>query len=388
MFDENVPTSKIQRALLCVDAATAQELAGRSVFGQPVLFHQIRLLESLGVNEVAIAVETIPAEYPGLVERLRAQGLQVSLLRGGAEVAAFGEASGLCLVQDAAIWAGPDILSSVLGTGAPEVAVLQEEPGWAAFERIDLNRRWAGFAIIDAALLKNSSGLPEGWSLGSFLMRSALQAGYGDAVIEGQPGKILLHRVSTAKQADLEILARPKHATGGVAEAALYHVADKGLSVLGRHSWYRPLSLWSGFAAAACAFFSSIFDYISVGYILIFLSVIGLYWRRHTQSFEYRTERAIWPDACAMAVLLATIAILLSSETSMADALFHSAVAAAMLWLVNRNQGSRLGAELSPVAIMLAVLGGHFAALALWTVKLAIAAMVVALLMSPKLNPN
>jgi hypothetical protein len=388
MFDEIVSTSKIAKALLCVDAATAQELAGRTVLGQSVLFHQIKLLERVGVGEIAIAVETIPAEYPGLVDRLRAEGMHVSLLRSGAEVAAFGQSAGLYLVQDAAISASADILSGFMRCSAPVVAVLQEEPGWAAFERIDLNRRWAGIAVVDATLLKNSSALPDGWSLGSFLMRSALQAGYHDAMISDQAGNILLYRASAAAQSDLEMLARPKRATSGVVEAALGQVADKALSVLGRHGWYRPLAQWTGVTTAVLALISSIFQYITTSYILAFISVVGLYWRRHLQLSDYRKEESSWQSGAVIAILLATFAILLSAETFIGDAIFHCAVAAGLLWLHQRSVQSRLGAELSPLVIVVLLLGGHLAGFGLWSAKLVIAAMLAALLVSQKLNPN
>jgi hypothetical protein len=171
-------------------------------------------------------------------------------------------------------------------------------------------------------------------------------------------------------------------------EAALCQVADKGLSVLGRHGWYRPLAQWTGATAAVLALISSIFQYITTSYILAFISVVGLYWRRHLQLSEYRKEEPSWQSGAVIAILLATFAILLSAETFIGDAIFHCAVAAGLLWLHQRSVQSRLGAELSPLVIVVLLLGGHLAGFGLWSVKLVIAAMLAALLVSQKLNPN
>lgn len=55
-------------------------------------------------------------------------------------------------------------------------------------ERIDLNDRWAGLAVLQGKLVHNLDDIPEDWNLGSALLRQAVQGGARRKQIDISPG--------------------------------------------------------------------------------------------------------------------------------------------------------------------------------------------------------
>ncbi|MBP6434969.1 MAG: hypothetical protein KA292_09940, partial [Sphingorhabdus sp.] len=73
MLQSTRTSGSVRSALLCVESlpdALGSPAGLPKIFGRPLLFHQIKQLERLGVTDIVVAVDTVPAELPQLVDRL------------------------------------------------------------------------------------------------------------------------------------------------------------------------------------------------------------------------------------------------------------------------------------------------------------------------------
>lgn len=377
------------RALLCLDATAAELAMDRHILGKPMLFHQIKQLQRIGFGELAVAVETIPAGLPALLEQFRADGLLIKLSRSGQDVAAFAAGAGRVLVKDASIWLADDILLQLLSGGGRQIAVVPEGPALGAFERIDLNRRWAGAALLDATLLQQSANLPEGWSLASFLLRSAVQAGCSDLIIELRDGASIPQHLSTAQTPVLERALRPERAAMGMIDRGLFALADKAVGRWGAGQWYKPLASCSYSTLAITTLILAFFEYYTASCLFFFLSILASVWRRHTHLVEYRPSGVDRVAVASSAVLTVALVLQLLEDATPADALFFAGLASGLLWLQRRTASrSRAVLEISPVLLVGLWSLGYLAGFGIWALKASIIAILASLLVPSRLNPN
>ncbi len=264
MLQSTRTSGSVRSALLCVESlpdALGSPAGLPKIFGRPLLFHQIKQLERLGVTDIVVAVDTVPAELPQLVDRLSNAACKVRLMRQTSEPSDIPEFAGDFLLVASEIWVGDGLLTEALEWERNSIAILPEEPANLRFERIDLSRRWAGLAVLDRAAMAHIAKMPEGWSLGSFLLRHALQTGAGEVAIEqSQITGGALRKISGPD--DLADAAGNMVIQGdeaGAIEAALGGVSRGLIYPLTRHPWLVAAAIWSplllSLVTAAFAYF-------------------------------------------------------------------------------------------------------------------------------------
>lgn len=149
----------------------------QSIAGRPLLEYQMRALYRRGVVLFLIEVDTIPGELLNLADSFRSNGARVEFVRSARDLQDFLKPDQRLVVQAEAHYFSQAIIDGLVGKKPPFVATLDGRAENALFERIDLNTRWAGFAIIEAAMARSLGELPEGWSIASSLLRLAIQDG-------------------------------------------------------------------------------------------------------------------------------------------------------------------------------------------------------------------
>lgn len=143
--------------------------------GEPLLAHQMSALRSFGVTRFLIEVESVPGALLALADRFRGGGCTIDFVRSAADLQPLLGLNETILVQSEALYISHDLLGSLLSQPAPFIVTVDGRDDNAAFERLDLNTRWAGLAIIGASTVSSLGTLPEGWSITSSLVRQAMQ---------------------------------------------------------------------------------------------------------------------------------------------------------------------------------------------------------------------
>ncbi len=169
-------TALLSAALATVDAnITGAEISSSTVGGQSLLEHQIGLLGRLGVSRFLIEVEHVTGALLHLADTNSKTGRSVEFVRSGSDVQRLMHAGDRLWVQAEAVYVAPDLLKQMLSRAGAFLVTLDGRDENVAFERIDLNTRWAGVAVVEAQTVVALQNLPEGWSMTSSILRQALQ---------------------------------------------------------------------------------------------------------------------------------------------------------------------------------------------------------------------
>jgi hypothetical protein len=169
--------------------------------GRTLLERQARLAASAGARRIIVAVERIPPELLSAIDRLRAGGLAVAIARDAPEAAeAVDPGERLLLVADGCIADEAHVRRLAEASGLAVLAI--PDAGLDdRYERIDAEWRWAGLAVIDGALLRETAPMLGDWDLQSTLLRRALQSGARRLPLRGEPADAQLLLVE--RRADL-----------------------------------------------------------------------------------------------------------------------------------------------------------------------------------------
>jgi hypothetical protein len=147
------------------------------VGGRPLLTWQMLALRRVGVDVFLIEVDTVPGVLLDLADGFRRSGKRVEFVRTTKDLQAFLTPDSRLIVQAEAHYISAAAIDELTKQATPFVATIDGRDENAAFERIDLNTRWAGFALLNAATALTMTELPEGWSITSSLLRHAIQGG-------------------------------------------------------------------------------------------------------------------------------------------------------------------------------------------------------------------
>ncbi len=152
-------------------AGLAMALAG----GEPLLSHQINALRHQGITRFLIEVDSVSGALLALADRFKNSGCSIDFVRSASDLQPFLRLNEFMLVQSEALYLSSGLLGTLILEPGPFIATLDGRDENAAFERMDLNTRWAGLAVIGASTVSSLGTLPEGWSITSSLLRQAMQ---------------------------------------------------------------------------------------------------------------------------------------------------------------------------------------------------------------------
>lgn len=153
-------------------AGTArQDLAGGSL-----IEHQITTLARAGISKFLIEVENYDGSLTALADRCRMKGLVVVFVRTGADIHSFVEASDRIWVQSSQLYVQFGLIETLTKATENFVATVDSRDENTAFERIDLNTRWAGVSVVGQDTIATLRDLPDDWSIISSLLRQSILA--------------------------------------------------------------------------------------------------------------------------------------------------------------------------------------------------------------------
>lgn len=373
-------------ALLCIGDVSPVEgevaLPLTPLFGRPMIHHMIKALQRVGITQFCVGVDTVPGALLSYRDEVAKEGIELRFVREPSAMVPLLVADTRALVlRGDTIW-DANLIDQALRHNGPLIATVEERSENLMFERIDLNSRWAGMAILDRGSLAALTQLPEGWDMASALLRQAMQ----DHVTlwplkqsEIQDGHVR-RLVNTSDLAAAQSLLMVSPANGpATLESKLF---SPGLARLGPAIWSVPwgrgLAEFSFPGLSLIAAILAVTGFPVVASVMAIGAVLASLIRKIVRSAEYRSARSDWAGMAGWALLAAAlIAVLKLTEPSYFEAGFL-ALTLTGLSLVSAHQNNGAGYRLlSPLVISLALVLGTFSGSAGWAVKLLIISEII-----------
>jgi hypothetical protein len=401
MMDVNSPrdTSRII-ALLCIGDVSPADgdvaLPLTPLFGQPMIHHMIKALQRLGIDQFYVGVDSVPGALLSYRDAIAKEGLDLSFVREPSAVAALFEGDMRALVLRAdTIW-DVQLVERALQHNRPLIATVEERAENQIFERIDLNNRWAGMAILERGTLDALTQLPEGWDMASALLRQALQ---DDVKLwplkqnEIQTGSV--RRIGNAGDlaaAQSALMASPAGGSETLESRLLSPVLARFAPAIWSVSWGPGLAEFGFPGLAAVAALLAIAGFPVGASVVAAIAVLSSLIRSLARSAEYRADGFDWIGLAGWGVLSAALmAVLHLTEKSLFEAGFLGLTLTGLSLISVKAKSRSKFRLLSPLVIALGLIGGAMSGATGWAVKLMILLAIATRLLdflAPRQNPT
>jgi hypothetical protein len=156
------------------------------VAGRTLVERQVRLALAVGAEPVVVVVERVTAELGAALDGLRAEGAALVLARNAEEAAEAVHSSDRILLVGDGLVAPEAVIGRLVALDGLAVLVVPDLRVDDRYERIDAQSRWAGLALIDGQMLKQTASMLHDWDLQSTLLRRAVQAGARQISVRGE----------------------------------------------------------------------------------------------------------------------------------------------------------------------------------------------------------
>jgi hypothetical protein len=156
------------------------------IAGRTLIERQVRLAAGAGAEPVVVAVERVTASLGAALDRLRAEGVILVLARNAEEAAEAVHGNDRILLVGDGLVAPEAAIARLIAIDGPAILVVPDMRVDDRYERIDAQSRWAGLALIDGQMLKQTAAMLADWDLQSTLLRRAVQAGARQISVRGE----------------------------------------------------------------------------------------------------------------------------------------------------------------------------------------------------------
>lgn len=148
------------------------------VAGMTVIEQQAMRAQALGAGKLLVQVDSIPAPLAEALERIRARGLPVELVRDAAAVARLVESDSALLIVADGLVADDAAWRAIANVRSDTLLVANDSSATQAFERLDPQHRWIGLAMVAGHCAAALARTPDGWDAQLTLLREVAS---GDA---------------------------------------------------------------------------------------------------------------------------------------------------------------------------------------------------------------
>ena len=156
------------------------------IAGRTLIERQVRLAAGAGAEPVVVVVERVTAALGAALDRLRAEGVSLVLARSVEEAAEAVHSNDRILLVGDGLVAPEAAIARLIAIDGPAILVVPDMRVDDRYERIDAQSRWAGLALIDGQMLKQTAAMLRDWDLQSTLLRRAVQAGARQISVRGE----------------------------------------------------------------------------------------------------------------------------------------------------------------------------------------------------------
>ncbi len=375
---ETVMSPKAKVALLCIGEADGDgALSAARVFGQPLVHHLIKQLESQGISRFFIGVENVSGALLTYGDFAKASGLDVQFVREPKAFAAVIDAETEVLVIRADTILSRKLLADLLNEPAPYVATVEEHAENKPFERIDLNRRWAGLALVTQRSLDNLAVLPEGWDMASALLRQAIQDKcrfFPIRQAEVQSGNI--RRLMS--EDDLRFIQTKLGSDFAIPDNSLEKSFFEPLALrltnpIWTVPWGRTAVEWLFPFASLGSALLAVFKFPVAAVLVAIAAIFAEFLRKGLRLAEYRQGQSDWAGMAGWALLVAALVAFLQGPGSTAPEAAFLGLALLGLSLIDAEAARPANPRvLSPLVIALWMLPGVAVGAPDWAARLLI----------------
>jgi hypothetical protein len=247
------------------DADQVAVAACTPVAGMTLLEYQVRQARAAGAGHIVVLAARMPQAMMAALDRLARDKIAPDVARSARDAADRVHPDENLLVMADGVFAAPALIQSI--ATAREPRLLTRDPvGGDAFERIDGSAHWAGLALLDGAMLRETASLLGDWALGPTLLRIAVQRTVARDHLDADGAASVLHLSSPAQaNAANQILASAHGAGGGWADR-LYGPLGRMLlpRFMGQAGLIEPLGLVPLFMLA-CALVAGVTGWVYTG---------------------------------------------------------------------------------------------------------------------------
>lgn len=354
-------------ALLCVDDLSDHD-AGRispltPLFGQPLIHHLIKGLEKVGISKFCIGIDNVPGALLHYRDEAAAKGMDIEFVRDLSAISQhFGKDTRI-LVLKTNIVLNSDLLNDALNRAGAAIMTVEEQPENAHFERIDLNNRWSGLAVLETRTLDALPSLPADWDMASALLRQAIQDGVALVPLKQsvlQSGNIR----KLVDATDVAAISDSLHVTNGghgrsLEEMLLTVPTGWLLPHIWSINWGRALVEWMFPFLASATLLLSATGFASLASACALFAVMAAVVRKAVRAAEYRPRKPDIVDILSWSALAISIfALLKFAQPSLFDAAFLAIAVTALSVLGRFNHRTGQFAFLTPLTIAMALLIG------------------------------
>jgi hypothetical protein len=147
------------------------------IVGQTLLEYQVRLARECGGGHIVVLVEHLLAAMIAVFDRLRNDGIDVDVARDARDAADRIHPDEQVLLFTSGLVPGRTLIENLVSKTEPTLVTLPDQSDHIIFERIDATERWTGLALLSGQTIRETAAMLGDWSIGSTLMRNALQSG-------------------------------------------------------------------------------------------------------------------------------------------------------------------------------------------------------------------
>jgi hypothetical protein len=206
--------------------------------------YQVRQAQAAGAGHIVILATRMPQEMMAGLDRLARDKIVPDIARTARDAADRIHPDERLIVITAGIFATPSTIKTIAGFATP-VLLTRDAAGAQAFERIDGNTHWAGLALLDGAMLRETASLLGDWALAPTLLRIAVQRGIAREHLDQQATATVLSLETDADAvAANRFLATEPHGESGLVDKVYAPLARFALPpLMNRAGFIEPIAL-------------------------------------------------------------------------------------------------------------------------------------------------
>ncbi|MEP3224436.1 MAG: hypothetical protein ABJO01_00550 [Parasphingorhabdus sp.] len=146
------------------------------LFDETIVQRQVRSAQQMGADKIVLLSPTMHGALLQYVDALKIQNIDAEIARNSDHLQQYATDEDELLYLGDGILPGEVMALAVREESAEMIQVVGNADDYSSFERIDLNHRWLGIALLKASRLAEISDIPEDWDIGSALLRTAVQS--------------------------------------------------------------------------------------------------------------------------------------------------------------------------------------------------------------------
>ncbi|HKR17679.1 hypothetical protein [Rhizorhapis sp.] len=290
------------------------------IAGQTLVEYQARQAAEAGAGHISVHVETVTPALSRSVDRLIADGINVSLVRSTTELRqTVPPDTDILLIGDGII-AAQAWFARIAGQPAPALLVVNDHVTQSQYERIDAEHRWAGLARLSYRQLSDTLDTLDvlsDWDLQSTLLRHAVQSGGERVLVSDEAlfngGVFQIESQAAADEAEQHFLPRPssEKAGEGWMEYYLFRPISRRLVPLLLRQQLEPAPI--RVSAAAISAIAIIVASYGLTWPALLLFLIALSAQQVADDLGAAVRRpagAAWPGYISPALALLGLAVL------------------------------------------------------------------------------